>query len=107
MNNENNNENKDNNNEYVKELVWDDYKSGDRLEGILVDILSGIGEYGSTLYKLQNDDGFYAVWGSSKLDEQMNKVGVQIGMRIRIAYNGLIRTANGFDMKDFTVIILD
>lgn len=105
MNNEENNEN--NNDEYVRELVWNDYKAGDTLEGILVDILSGMGKFGSTLYKVQNDDGFYAVWGSSKLDEQMNKVGVQIGMHIRISYNGLIRTTNGFDMKDFSVIVID
>lgn len=93
--------------DYVKEYTWSDYKKGDSLTGILVDSLSKMGKYNNNLYKIQNDDGFYAVWGNKKLDEQMNKLNVQIGQRIQITFNGLIRTSNGFDMKDFTVIVLD
>lgn len=93
--------------DYVKEYTWNDYKKGDSLTGILVDSLSKMGKYNNNLYKIQNDDGFYAVWGNKKLDEQMNKLNVQIGQRIQITFNGLIRTSNGFDMKDFTVIVLD
>lgn len=92
------------NEEYVKEIVWEDYSAGDKLTGILVDILYNVGKYGSAVYKIQNDDGIYTVWGSQKLDEQMTKIKVEIGMNISITFNGLIRTANGFDMKDFTVI---
>ena len=93
--------------EYLDEYVWNDYHSGDSLEGILVDSLSNIGEFGSRLYKIRADDGFYAVWGSSDLNKKMDKLNVGIGMNIRITYNGLVRTSNGFDMKDFTVEVLD
>lgn len=97
----------DESNEYVKEYVWDNYTAGDSLEGILVDSLCNVGEFGSNLYKIRTDDAFYAVWGSSDLDKKMNKQKVGIGMKIRITFNGLIRTSNGFDMKDFTVEVLD
>lgn len=93
--------------EYVNEITWNDYKAGDSLTGILVDSLSNMGRYGNNLYKLQNDDGFYRVWGNFKLDELMKKNKVSIGMTIRITYNGLVRTGNGHDMKDFTVLVLD
>jgi hypothetical protein len=37
----------------------------------------------------------------------MQKQKVSIGMRIEIIFNGLLRTSNGFDMKDFTVVVID
>ena len=101
------NNNKKSEAEYVKEYTWTDYKLGDYLEGILIDILHNMGEHKNNLYKLQTVEGIYAVWGSYKLDEQMQKQKVQIGMNIRITYNGLIRTGSGFDMKEFTIIIID
>lgn len=93
--------------EYVKEITWEDYSAGDKLTGIVVDILYGVGKFANTVYKIQNDDAIYTIWGSQKLNEQMSKINVEIGMNISITYNGLIRTANGFDMKDFTVINTD
>lgn len=94
--------------EYVNEVVWDDYKAGDSITGILVDHLSNIGEYKNNLYKIKSDDDkFYSVWGCSKLDEQMEKLKVTVGMKIEITFNGLVRTSNGYDMKDFSVIIID
>ncbi len=93
--------------EYVKEITWEDYSAGDKLTGIVVDILYGVGKFANTVYKIQNDDAIYTIWGSQKLNEQMSKIKVEIGMNISITYNGLIRTANGFDMKDFTVINTD
>ena len=93
--------------EYVDELVWEDYSKGDSLEGILVDVLEDMGEYNNRLYKIQNDEALYAVWSNYKLREQFKKLKVSIGMRIRIVYNGLVKTGNGFDMKDFSVIVLD
>ena len=93
--------------EYVKESVWEDYKAGDYVEGILVDSLSNMGQYGNNLYKIRTSDSFVAVWGSKDLDDKMKKQNVGIGMRIRITFNGLIRTSNGFDMKDFTIIVID
>ena len=93
--------------EYVKEYTWENYKAGDYIEGILVDVLHNMGKHDNKLYKLQTAEGMYAVWGSYKLDEQMSKQKVQIGMNIKITYNGLIRTNSGFDMKEFTIIIID
>ena len=100
-------EEKANDNEYVKEEVWKDYQAGESIEGILVDILENMGEYGNTIYKIRTRDAFMAVWGSKDLDEKMQKQKVGIGMRIEIIYNGLLRTSNGFDMKDFTVVVID
>ena len=98
-------ENKDKN--YVKEEVWKNYKAGDSIQGILIDILSNMGEYGNTLYKIRTKDAFMAVWGSKDLDDKIQKQKINIGMNIRITFNGLLRTSNGFDMKDFTVIVID
>ncbi|MBE6488837.1 MAG: hypothetical protein E7Z86_09005 [Methanosphaera stadtmanae] len=100
-------EEKVNDNEYVKEEVWKDYQAGESVEGILVDILENMGEYGNTIYKIRTRDAFMAVWGSKDLDEKMQKQKVSIGMRIEIIFNGLLRTSNGFDMKDFTVVVID
>ena len=96
-----------NDNEYVKEEVWKDYQAGESVEGILVDILENMGEYGNTIYKIRTRDAFMAVWGSKDLDEKMQKQKVGIGMRIEIIFNGFLRTSNGFDMKDFTVVVID
>lgn len=100
--NENNNDK-----DYVNEEVWKDYKAGDSITGILVDILENMGEYGNTIYKIRTEDSFMAVWGSKDLDEKMRKQKVSVGMKIGITFNGLLRTSNGFDMKDFTVIVID
>jgi len=100
-------EEKVNDNEYVKEEVWKDYQAGESVEGILVDILENMGEYGNTIYKIRTRDAFIAVWGSKDLDDKMQKQKVSIGMRIEIIFNGFLRTSNGFDMKDFTVVVID
>ncbi|MBR0471506.1 MAG: hypothetical protein IJI98_02260 [Methanosphaera sp.] len=100
-------EEKNNDKNYVNEVVWKDYKAGDSVTGIVVDILENMGEYGNRIYKIRTDDAFVAVWGSKDLDKKMDKLKVSAGMNIEITFNGLIRTDNGFDMKDFTVIVLD
>ena len=100
-------EEKNNDKNYVNEVVWKDYKAGDKVEGIVVDILENMGEYGNRIYKIRTDNAFVAVWGSKDLDKKMDKLKVSAGMNIEITINGLIRTDNGFDMKDFTVIVLD
>ena len=96
-----------NDKDYVNEVVWKDYKAGDSVKGILVDILENMGKYGNRLYKIRSDDAFVAVWGSKDLDKKMDKLEVGIGMKISVTFNGLIHTDNGYDMKDFTVIVLD
>lgn len=95
------------NDEYVKERVWEDYKAGDSISGILVDILYNMGEYNNTLYRIRTSDEFVAVWGSKDLDDKISKLKVNVGMKIEVTFNGLKRTSNGFDMKDFTVVVLD
>ena len=98
----------DKKNEYVKEHVWKDYETGESITGVLTDIMEDMGEYSNRLYKIKGDDDeFIAVWGSVDLDEKIDKQEIGIGMKIRVTYNGLIHTSNGFDMKDFTVEILD
>ena len=99
--------NDENNKEYVKEEVWKNYQPGDSITGILVDILYDMGEYGNRLYKIRASDKVVAVWGSKDLNEKMDKQSITIGMRIEVTFNGLIRTSNNFDMKDFTVVVLD
>ena len=97
----------DNDKAYVNESVWEDYGAGDSIEGILVDILYNVGEYNNTLYKIRTSDAFVAVWGSKDLDDKIGKQNVSVGMKIRVIFNGLKRTSNGFDMKDFTIVVLD
>ena len=93
--------------DYVNEVVWKHYKAGDSVAGIVVDILENMGEYGNRIYKIRTDDAFVAVWGSKDLDQKMDKLKVSAGMNIEITFNGLVRTDNGYDMKDFTVIVID
>lgn len=52
-----------NDKDYVNEVVWKDYKTGDSVKGILVDILENMGKYGNRLYKIRSDDAFVAIWG--------------------------------------------
>ena len=42
-------EEKNNDKNYVNEVVWKDYKAGDKVEGIVVDILENMGEYGNRI----------------------------------------------------------
>ena len=49
-----------NDKDYVNEIVWKDYKAGDNVTGILVDVLENMGEYGNRIYKIRTDDAFVA-----------------------------------------------
>ena len=91
---------------YIKERVWE-YEPGDSVRGIIVDLLYDVGEYANRVYKIQTEDEFLSVWGSSDLDKKMDKLKVSIGTKVKITFNGLVHTENGFNMKDFTVVVLE
>lgn len=76
---------------------------GAKVEGVLVDRKSGLGQMGnSNLYILEQKGGEkVGVWGSAILDSRLaDKV---IGTMLRITYKGKIKAKSGKPMNNYEV----
>lgn len=68
----------------------------DFIEGTYVDRKDNVGQYNSTVYNIQSDDGeIQAVWGDTVLNGEMNKY--KFGMYLKIKFAGRKRKK---DVKD-------
>ena len=70
-------------------LYWKPEKKDDEIVGILVDVETGVGKNGSTMYTIEktSDKSTVNIWGSAVLDMRMK--GIKIGEEVRIVYKGL------------------
>ena len=71
----------------VNPTTWTYSNDGDFIEGILVQIQSGIGANESMLYSIDTTNGIKSVWGATILDERM--AFVKVGDKVKITFKGL------------------
>lgn len=76
----------------------------DEIFGTFVEKIENVGEYKSTLYKIQNDDEIINVWGKKQLDSLMELV--NIGDKIILRYVGTEKV-NDYQMKKFELEIVN
>ena len=77
-------------------------KAGDFVEGELVDVRTGVGEYNSAMYDLQTGNKLVSVWGSTVLDGRMRRV--KKGDFVRIVFKGIVpKTKEHREYKNFDV----
>ena len=69
--------------------TWKPEKKDDEVVGILVDVETGVGRNGSTMYTVEQSSNHETVniWGSTVLDSRMK--GIKVGEEVRIVYKGL------------------
>lgn len=90
-------------NNKIREVYWNP-TDDESIHGIIVDKLDNIGRYNSKLYKIQNENKIYNVWGSMQLDEIMKTT--TIGDKITLTYTGKIKTSR-YNMKKYKLDITD
>lgn len=68
---------------------WKPEKKDEEVVGILVDVETGVGQNGSTMYTVEqsSDHTTVNIWGSTVLDSRMK--GIKVGEEVRIVYKGL------------------
>lgn len=81
----------------IKTIYWNP-DVDDSIEGILIDKLSNVGRYKSNLYKIQDDDTIYCIWGRFHLDILMKTT--LIGDKIFLKYVG-VEEINDHKMKRY------
>lgn len=86
-----------------KTEYWNPEK-GEMIEGVLVDKLSDVGKYNTRLYKIQDGDVTYCVWGKVQLDSIMEAT--NIGDLISLKYVGVEKTKE-YSMKRYELEILN
>ena len=86
-----------------KTEYWNPEK-GEMIEGVLVDKLSDVGKYNTRLYKIQDGDVIYCVWGKVQLDSIMEAT--NIGDLISLKYVGVEQTKE-YNMKRYELEILN
>lgn len=75
---------------------------GDKIEGKLISVTKSEGNFIINIYVLlTSENKKVKVFGCTHLDELMDEV--EINDYLRITYNGLKKTSNGYSMKIFNV----
>lgn len=93
---------KKNDDEKEKDTIWDPTAIGDSIQGIYIEKEENVGQYNSNLYTLKNKDGEIKFWGSTVLDNLMEKV--PFGREVRITYMGKQPSKTGKQAwKDYKV----
>ncbi len=85
--------------------VWKPEKEGDKITGILISKDENVGDFDSTAYHLDTDDGPMTVWGSAALNPKMATV--KPNDKIEIEFVGTTPSKKGADTKLFKVSIDD
>lgn len=81
---------------------WNYSKEGDKIEGVLLGKEDEVGVNKSKAYAIETKDGKkLMVWGTTVLDNKMKYV--EIGNKVRITYQGLVKNKKQQDMKTFKV----
>ncbi|MBE6485258.1 MAG: hypothetical protein E7Z85_00255 [Methanosphaera stadtmanae] len=87
----------------TKEKFWHP-NINDEISGMFIEKVENVGEYNSSLYKIQNDEEIINIWGKKQLDSLMNLV--TIGDKIILKYVGT-EEVNEHQMKKFELEILN
>lgn len=65
--------------------IWNPDK-GDQIQGFLKDVEHDVGQYNSTMYFIETEDGLMKVWGCAVLDTRMKNVKME--HEVNITYQG-------------------
>lgn len=84
----------------IEPNMWKPEKEGDSITGVLINKEPKTGEL-SARYKLENETGWWLVWGSATLDDRMDAV--RIGDKVRITYKETKDLGRGKTLKIFKV----
>lgn len=87
-----------------KTVFWNPDEN-EYIRGIYVDKLSNVGRYKTTLYKIQDDNIIYCVWGKMQLDSIMKTA--RIGDNLQLKYCGVEKTKDDNKMKRYELEILN
>ncbi|MCK9151845.1 hypothetical protein [Methanobacterium alcaliphilum] len=82
--------------------IWSPSAMGESIQGIYIDMEENVGQYKSNMYTLKGEKGEVKLWGSTVLDNLMEKV--PFGHEVRVTYNGTQPSKNGKNpWKDYKV----
>lgn len=94
-----------NNEEEEKEQVkmWEPAAVGESIQGKYIDIEEGVGKFKSNLYTVRTQKGEIKVWGSTVLDNLMEKV--PLSSEVKIIFQGKKPSKSGKNpWKDYKVM---
>lgn len=85
------------------QTTWKPEKADDEVAGRYIDHKENVGKNHSNIYILQQPDGSeVAVWGSTVIDNNMNRI--QVGSEVRIVFLGLeTNDKTGRTFKNFDI----
>jgi hypothetical protein len=88
--------------EKEKNNMWDPQAVGEFIQGIYIEKEENVGQFRSNLYTLGTEGEEIKFWGSTVLDELMNKV--PLGHEVLISYQGTKPSKKGKKpWKDYKV----
>ena len=85
--------------------MWDWETDGEKVEGELVKVDTGVGKNESNVYTIKAEDGEeVGIWGTAVLDNRLS--GVEVGTKVQIIYKGKRKNPeSGRIFKDFSISI--
>ncbi len=85
-----------------KPIIWNPISEGEFIQGIYLEKEEDVGKFKSNMYTIKNEDGEIKFWGSTVLDDLMEKV--PVGREVRITYMGKQPSKSGKQpWKDYKV----
>jgi len=88
--------------EFEKGDIQEMNENGQQIEGELLRKQVEVGKHNSNLYTIRRKDGVVKkIWGTAILDNRLQEV--PVGARVRITFEGEIKSKSGNPLKSFTV----
>ena len=81
--------------------IWKPENEGDKIIGTFISKDEDVGDFNSTIYHLNTDNGPMSVWGSAALNPKM--VTVESGNEVEIEFTGTTPSKKGAPTKLFKV----
>ena len=84
--------------------MWDWESDGEKVEGELIKVETGVGKNESNVYTIKAEDGEVGIWGTAVLDNRLSEL--ELGTKVQIIYKGNKKNPeSGRVFKDFSVSI--
>lgn len=85
------------------EKFWNP-EADDMIEGIIIDKKHNVGPYENMLYKIQDENIIYCIWGKTRLDELMRDT--CIGDKVKLTYLGTVSVGKDYHRKEYKLKVL-
>ena len=84
--------------------MWDWETDGEKVEGELVKVDTGVGKNESNVYTIKAEEGEVGIWGTAVLDNRLNEL--ELGTKVQIIYKGERKNPeSGRTFKDFSIAV--